>query len=112
MIKRLATGIWILVVTLGGVDAAVTTLHLATSWTDRAHQASAYRAGRVLPARAAAHTPSPLRGPGLNLGPGDAPNLGRPPPPPPRGHSPAGPPAHDQPHRPLARTECTSRWLA
>jgi len=57
-------------------DVTITTLRLAATWTDRARQASTYRRGRVLLAGDAAHTHSPLGGQGLNLGLGDAMNLG------------------------------------
>lgn len=57
-------------------DVTVSALKLATTWTDRAYQATAYRQGRVLLAGDAAHTHSPLGGQGLNLGLGDAMNLG------------------------------------
>jgi 2-polyprenyl-6-methoxyphenol hydroxylase-like FAD-dependent oxidoreductase len=59
-----------------GIDITVTALRLATTWTDRANQATAYRHGRVLLAGDAAHIHSPLGGQGLNLGVGDAMNLG------------------------------------
>ncbi|MBN9080222.1 MAG: FAD-dependent oxidoreductase [Rhizobiales bacterium 62-17] len=59
-----------------GPDVTLTALKLATTWTDRAYQAAAYRKGRVLLAGDAAHTHSPLGGQGLNLGLGDAMNLG------------------------------------
>jgi 2-polyprenyl-6-methoxyphenol hydroxylase-like FAD-dependent oxidoreductase len=61
---------------IAGVDVTLTALELATTWTDRACQATAYRKGRVLLAGDAAHIHSPLGGQGLSLGFGDAMNLG------------------------------------
>ncbi|MHB1058492.1 MAG: FAD-dependent monooxygenase [Rhodanobacter sp.] len=61
---------------VAGVDVTLTALRAGTTWTDRAYQATTYRKGRVLLAGDAAHIHSPLGGQGLNLGFGDAMNLG------------------------------------
>jgi 2-polyprenyl-6-methoxyphenol hydroxylase-like FAD-dependent oxidoreductase len=61
---------------ISGTDVEVLALGLATTWTDRAYLATRYRNGRVLLAGDAAHIHSPLGGQGLNLGLGDAMNLG------------------------------------
>ena len=61
---------------VSGIDVTLTALELVATWTDRAFQASEYRRGRVLLAGDAAHIHSPLGGQGLNLGLGDAMNLG------------------------------------
>jgi 2-polyprenyl-6-methoxyphenol hydroxylase-like FAD-dependent oxidoreductase len=57
-------------------DVTLSALQVATTWTDRARQAVNYRHGRILLAGDAAHIHSPLGGQGLNLGIGDAMNLG------------------------------------
>ena len=61
---------------VSGADVTLKALRLATTWSDRATQATAYRRGRVLLAGDAAHIHSPLGGQGLNPGLGDAMNLG------------------------------------
>ena len=61
---------------ISGIEVTIAALHLATTWTDRARQATTYRHGRLLLAGDAAHIHSPLGGQGLNLGLGDALNLG------------------------------------
>lgn len=59
-----------------GADVTVTKVLSATRFTDNARQVTDYRAGRVLLAGDAAHVHSPFGGQGLNLGLGDAMNLG------------------------------------
>ncbi|WP_026198110.1 FAD-dependent monooxygenase [Sciscionella marina] len=59
-----------------GADVPITELREPRKFTDRAHQASTYRSGRVLIAGDAAHVHSPNGGQGLNLGLVDAANLG------------------------------------
>jgi 2-polyprenyl-6-methoxyphenol hydroxylase-like FAD-dependent oxidoreductase len=62
---------------VSGTDVTLTALRAApTRWTDNARQAAAYRSGRVLLAGDAAHVHPPFGGQGLNLGVGDAMNLG------------------------------------
>ncbi|QXJ22323.1 FAD-dependent monooxygenase [Actinomadura graeca] len=61
---------------VSGTDVTLSDVRLATTYTDRAMQATTYRQGRVLLAGDAAHIHSPLGGLGLNVGIGDALNLG------------------------------------
>jgi 2-polyprenyl-6-methoxyphenol hydroxylase-like FAD-dependent oxidoreductase len=61
---------------VSGAEVTVTAVKSATRYTDNARQASTYRLGRVLLAGDAAHVHSPFGGQGLNLGIGDAVNLG------------------------------------
>ncbi|WP_260738298.1 FAD-dependent monooxygenase [Tunturiibacter lichenicola] len=61
---------------ISNTDVTISALHIATTWTDRARQATTYRNGQVLLAGDAAHIHAPLGGQGLNLGLGDAMNLG------------------------------------
>jgi 2-polyprenyl-6-methoxyphenol hydroxylase-like FAD-dependent oxidoreductase len=61
---------------VSGTDVTVTVLHVGGSHTDVARQATTYRKGRILLAGDAAHVHSPMGGQGLNLGIGDAMNLG------------------------------------
>jgi 2-polyprenyl-6-methoxyphenol hydroxylase-like FAD-dependent oxidoreductase len=61
---------------VSGTDVTLTAVHAATRWTDNARQVTTYRLGRVLLAGDAAHVLAPIGGQGLNLGIGDALNLG------------------------------------
>ncbi len=61
---------------VSGVDVRVTEVISAARYTDHARQATKYRRGRVLLCGDAAHVHSPFSGQGLNLGLGDAVNLG------------------------------------
>lgn len=59
-----------------GVPVRITGVKSATRFTDNTRQVPDYRKGRVLLAGDAAHVHSPFGGQGLNLGIGDAVNLG------------------------------------
>ncbi|NUR85050.1 MAG: FAD-dependent oxidoreductase [Nonomuraea sp.] len=61
---------------VSGTDVTIRDVRLVSTYTDRAMQTTTYRRGRVLLAGDAAHIHSPLGGQGLNVGLGDAMNLG------------------------------------
>ncbi|MFC4517549.1 FAD-dependent oxidoreductase [Streptomyces ehimensis] len=61
---------------VNGTPVRVTALHAASRYTDTTRQAADYRAGHILLAGDAAHVHPPYGGQGLNLGIGDAVNLG------------------------------------
>lgn len=61
---------------VSGVDVRITDIVSAAHFTDNARQATSYRRERVLLCGDAAHVHSPFSGQGLNLGIGDAVNLG------------------------------------
>lgn len=73
---RPPTGVPVRLRHVSGTDVTITGVRSATRFTDHARRAATYRMGRVLLAGDAAHVHSPFGGQGLNLGIGDAMNLG------------------------------------
>ncbi|MFC0431369.1 FAD-dependent oxidoreductase [Kutzneria buriramensis] len=61
---------------VSGREVTVTALHHGSRYSDTTRQAAEYRHGRVLLAGDAAHVHPPFGGQGMNLGIGDAVNLG------------------------------------
>jgi 2-polyprenyl-6-methoxyphenol hydroxylase-like FAD-dependent oxidoreductase len=61
---------------VSGTAVTLKSVGSATSYTDRARQATTYRKGRIFLAGDAAHIHSPFGGQGMNAGLGDAMNLG------------------------------------
>jgi 2-polyprenyl-6-methoxyphenol hydroxylase-like FAD-dependent oxidoreductase len=61
---------------ISGADVRVTDVQTAARVSDNARQATTYRRGRILLCGDAAHVHPPFSGQGLNLGIGDAANLG------------------------------------
>lgn len=61
---------------VSGTDVTITRVHAATRYADTTRQATTYRRGRVLLCGDAGHVHSPAGGQGMNLGIGDAVNLG------------------------------------
>jgi 2-polyprenyl-6-methoxyphenol hydroxylase-like FAD-dependent oxidoreductase len=61
---------------VSGADVRIPEVFSGSRYTDNARQAPTYRSGRVLLCGDAAHVHSPFSGQGLNLGIGDAVNLG------------------------------------
>lgn len=61
---------------MGPGELTIKALHYTSTFTDRSKDAAAYRTGHILLAGDAAHIHSPLGAQGLNLGLGDAMNLG------------------------------------
>lgn len=60
----------------GITEVQIQKIHIATSFTDRCKQTTSYRKGRILLAGDAAHIHGPVGSQGLNVGLGDAMNLG------------------------------------
>ena len=60
----------------GITDVHIEKIHIVSSFTDRCKQTTSYRKGRILLAGDAAHIHGPVGSQGLNVGLGDAMNLG------------------------------------